>query len=54
MSITFQVFSTENIPITLELLNGSNIEGAIKQVKQVVNKVVSHIASKQCRNTEHF
>ena len=38
--------------MTLELLNGSNIDEAVKQFKQVVNKAVSHIANKQCRDTE--
>ena len=46
MTITFQVFSTENIPMTLEPLDGSNVEGVIKQVRHVVNKTVSHIANK--------
>ena len=32
--------------MTVESLNGSTMEGAIKQVKQVVNKVVSHTANK--------
>ena len=44
--ILFQVFSSKNIPMTVESLNGSTMEGAIKQVKQVVNKVVSHTANK--------
>ena len=46
MTITFQVFPIENIPMTLKSLNGSNMEGGIKQVKQAVNKVVSHTTKK--------
>ena len=46
MTITFQVFPIENIPMTLKSLNGSNMEGGIKQVKQAVNKVISHTTKK--------